>query len=142
MGIQACLDERKKSFTSQQVLVVLSDTVDLQSQQQVGNLDQEMQARLAEAGARTGRDLTISLMWDQQPPTDLDLHVQVPNAAEIYHGRKRSGGGYLDVDMMADKPKPVENVFFDTLAPGQYRCFVRNFNGCASKAFKCVLRSN
>jgi hypothetical protein len=81
-------------------------------------------------------------MWDQQPATDLDLHVVVPGEPEIYHGHKRSGGGYLDVDMLANAPKPVENVFFNDLVPGQYKCFVRNYSGCDSKDFKVVMRTN
>jgi hypothetical protein len=89
--------------------------------------------RLRREKARTG-DITISLAWDTYD--DLDLHVILPSAEEIYYGNKNSttGSACLDVDMNAgggDSKEPVENVCLGDAGQkleavhGAYKVFVR-----------------
>jgi Ca-activated chloride channel family protein len=90
----------------------------------------EFSGRLAQAGAQSG-DIRVSLLWNNR--NDLDIHVVTPRQEEIFYGHPRdAAGGFLDVDMnvMGETTKPVENIFWaQGKAPqGQYRVFVQNFS--------------
>ncbi len=94
------------------------------------DIDEEMRARLEEAGGRfRDVDIRASLRWDTFD--DLDLHCVCPGG-EIYFGRKSCARGELDVDRNAGGPqtrKPVENIRWakNEAPPGRYRVFVRTY---------------
>jgi hypothetical protein len=83
--------------------------------------------------------LRVSLGWTAQ--SDFDLHVVVPNGAEIYYGDPAHSGGQLDVDDCVgecDNPDGVhvENVVFaESPMVGSYLVWVENFSGEAAGSF-------
>lgn len=83
--------------------------------------------RATEAGGHAGK-LRIVLAWDDR--NDLDLHVFCPGAHLFWHDRSVCGGS-LDVDANGDartaNASPVENAYFDSPAPGQYRIVIDPF---------------
>ena len=96
------------------------------------NPDENLDQRLAQEGAQTG-DITVSMIWNTMD--DLDLHIKTPSGDEIYFANKQAGGGTLDVDMQApghivedpETNNPVENIYFPTPNPGEYRIWVKNY---------------
>ena len=98
----------------------------------------DMQARLEEAGAKTG-EIEVGLIWENS--NDLDLHVFDPTGEEIFFAHKVArSGGELDVDRNAGctrniTNKPVEHVVWPTgRAPsGDYRIYVHHFDNCGNK---------
>lgn len=75
--------------------------------------------RLDRAGAQIG-ELTFSLIWDG--PDDLDLEVTCPGGERLFWGIRSACGGRVDIDTGVGEPspEPVENIFFETPAPGAY----------------------
>lgn len=99
-------------------------------ERQVSVLAEDLQERLAVAGAGSG-EVQISLMWNNI--NDLDLHCEDPNGELIYFRHRLSrSGGRLDVDRNASAPltdRPVENIYWaQGRAPaGTYRVFVHHY---------------
>jgi hypothetical protein len=84
--------------------------------------------RATQRGAHGGK-LQVILAWEDR--NDLDLHVICPDGQEIQYSNKVACGGHLDVDAngtasSADS-SPVENVYFDSPAPGTYKVVVNPF---------------
>lgn len=91
--------------------------------------EEELNQQLENAGALSGA-ITISMLWSTND--DLDLHVYTPSGEEIYFSVPTAGGGTLDVDMQAYEDElvasPVENVYFDAPATGNYQIYVVNYS--------------
>ena len=89
----------------------------------------DLDRRLIERGAASGRELTFTLIW--QGPDDLDLSVTCPSG-ELISFRNPVGdcGGALDIDanfpVERAVPDPVENIGFAQATPGRYRIGVLN----------------
>ncbi|ARC88616.1 hypothetical protein [Rhodovulum sp. MB263] len=81
---------------------------------------------LEDAGARRG-DLNFSLFWNG--PSDIDLAVTCPTGGKIWYRAKNVCNGRLDVDSNVDRirPDPVENIYFEGPAAGNYRATVTLF---------------
>lgn len=84
--------------------------------------ERDLEQRIAERAAAQGK-LAFSLGWNSND--DIDLKVQCPSGDIIsYQTKNRSVcGGKLDIDAnigsnMSDRP--IENIYFDTVEPGQY----------------------
>ena len=89
-------------------------------------------------GAGVSAPFRFSIMWnyDARSKVDLDAHAVEPSGTEIcfssHKGSPTDIGGMLDVDMIRPEEKGVENIFWPSLnklADGEYRLFVRNFDG-------------
>ncbi len=84
-------------------------------------------------------DLRVSLAFPTD--SDFDLHVLTPLGNEIFFGNREADGGFLDVDQCISScgtdSTHVENVVFSETAPrGEYRVWVRNFDGRAAGSFE------
>ena len=86
--------------------------------------DEVFLQKLSKSGAQRG-DVTCSLRWDSHD--DLDLHCKTPSGAHIYFGNMKAGGGWLDIDDRGNG-NLVENIFFDTPAPGQYVFWIKRYS--------------
>ena len=76
--------------------------------------------RLRQQQAKTG-EVVVSLMWDCTD--DLDLYVVAPDGTEIHNGNAMSAdGGVLDV---GNTGAPVENIYWESAADGDYTVHVR-----------------
>lgn len=92
-----------------------------------------LNGRLKREKAQSG-GITVSLIWND--PSDLDLHAFVElksgDGEHIYHWNKKAAGGFLDVDMNAEKSgkrfslEPVENIFWQSPPAGKYKIVVRS----------------
>lgn len=95
---------------------------------------EDIERRVVQAGGNVEGVIVASLSWST--PDDLDLHVVVPDGAEISFQHRKAAGGELDVDMCvhgrrggACAEHPVENVVFADEAPrGRFKVYVQNFN--------------
>ena len=100
--------------------------------------DSEISSEVASAGGCVSAPFRFSIMWnyDARSKVDLDAHAVEPSGTEIcfssHKGSPTDIGGMLDVDMICPEEKGVENIFWPSLnklADGEYRLFVRNFDG-------------
>lgn len=85
-------------------------------------------------------ELRISLSWNYI--SDLDLHVRTPAGTHISFENPNAGGGILDVDdcvggqCVSNASTHVENIYFPNApAQGQYRVWVRNYDGIRGGPF-------
>ena len=95
-------------------------------------------AAMCACGAGVSAPFRFSIMWnyDARSKVDLDAHAVEPSGTEIcfssHKGSPTDIGGMLDVDMIRPEEKGVENIFWPSLnklADGEYRLFVRNYDG-------------
>ena len=95
-----------------------------------GGIDGEIKRRVEEQGGRyADNEIRCSLIWESY--TDLDLHCITPSGKHIFFGDKKKDGGWLDIDMNANRGTsltPVENIRWEKNAPnGKYKFIVHNY---------------
>ena len=102
----------------------------------------DIDGRLERAGAEVG-DLTFSLVWDG--PDDMDLEVTCPGGVRLFWGTRSGCNGTLDTDSGLGGPalEPVENVFFNQPATGEYQVRVTlptSRSGGAPQPFRVLVQ--
>lgn len=99
----------------------------------VGDLADSIKERVKQAGGNVTGDFRASLAWFNYD--DLDLHLRLPNGADIGFQNKRDPytGGNLDVDMNAGSGSTrtaVENITFprrERMMEGEYVLYVNQY---------------
>ena len=112
-----------------------------------GNLAGKSQIKEAvkAAGGIVDAPFRFSIMWneDGRDIVDLDAHcIEENKNYEIYYGNRKilsPLGGQLDVDMIRPATKGVENIYYKTIPNGQFRFFIRNYDGGKHKDCRAEL---
>ncbi len=91
--------------------------------------DQSLNRRLEQRGGARGQ-LNFVLEWGTKD--DIDLHVTCPTGQPIFYLKRTNCGGTLDLDANVSPrtaiSDPVENVVFETVAPGIYKVRVNLYS--------------
>lgn len=120
-----------------------------------GNLAGKSQIKEAVkmAGGKIDGVLRFSIIWneDGKDILDFDAHALEPNNTEIYYSSFKGKGnctpmsGNLDVDMINPLGLGVENIVWTDIKKmrdGQYKFWIKNFNGNTNKGFKAEIEFN
>ena len=117
-----------------------------------GNItDSDMKERVKSAGGKVDGDLRFSIQWNEDGTDncDLDAHCFEANNYHIYYGSTARKPGYSptkcqhDVDIIHPGGRvAVENITWanrNTMRPGEYQFFVKQFSGSAKKGFRAEI---
>jgi hypothetical protein len=113
-----------------------------------GNVADSMRDRVQMAGGSISGVLRFSIMWneDGKDILDFDAHAKEPNGTEIYFssyiGYPSGMSGMLDVDMIRNPKKSVENIVWSDLRKmkdGVYKFWIHNYDGGHNKGFKAEI---
>lgn len=118
-----------------------------------GNLAGKSQIKEAvkSAGGFVDAPFRFSITWneDGRDIVDLDAHAMEPSGSHIYYGSYKGhptlSGGMLNIDMINPTELGVENIFWKDLSKlkdGNYKFWIRNFNGRRNKGAKAEIEFN
>jgi len=74
--------------------------------------------------------LKATLTWGFY--ADIDIHAYEPTGSHIYFGNMYGDFGFLDVDNIEGGSGSVENIFWESPIPGEYKFYIDYFSGYQS----------